>query len=133
MKLSDIKGERTFDVIADIIDPIANIAEDKAAVALFERKKLPKGMTAKQFMVSRIRESVPELLRNHKTDLIAILSTIEGITPDEYEKSLNLVKIVKDCTELLTDDAFTTLFISAQTKEDGVSSGAAPETSQEEA
>ena len=28
MKLSDIKGERTLDVIADIIDPIANIAED---------------------------------------------------------------------------------------------------------
>ena len=26
MRLSDIKGERVFDVIADIIDPIANIA-----------------------------------------------------------------------------------------------------------
>ena len=31
MRLSDIQGERVFDVIADIIDPIANIAEDDAA------------------------------------------------------------------------------------------------------
>jgi hypothetical protein len=41
MKLSKIKGERAFDVIADIIDPIANIAEDKVAAALFQRQKLP--------------------------------------------------------------------------------------------
>ena len=38
MKLSKIKGERVFDVIADIIDPIANIAEDKVAAALFQRQ-----------------------------------------------------------------------------------------------
>lgn len=31
MKLSDIKGERTLEVIADIINPIANIAEDETA------------------------------------------------------------------------------------------------------
>ena len=50
MRLSDIQGERVFDVIADIIDPIANIAEDNAASALFKREKLPEGMTAKEFM-----------------------------------------------------------------------------------
>ena len=40
MKLSDIKGERTLDVIAEIIDPVANIAEDKAASDLFQKKNL---------------------------------------------------------------------------------------------
>ena len=44
MKLSKIKGERVFDVIADIINPIANIAEDKEAAALFQRQKLPDGV-----------------------------------------------------------------------------------------
>ena len=29
MKLSDIKGDRVLDVIADIIDPIANMVQDK--------------------------------------------------------------------------------------------------------
>ena len=38
MRLSDIQGERVFDVIADIIDPIANIAEDDAASAMFRRE-----------------------------------------------------------------------------------------------
>ena len=41
MKLSDIQGDRVFDVIADIIDPIANIAEDEKASAMFRREKLP--------------------------------------------------------------------------------------------
>ena len=49
MRLSDIQGERVFDVIADTIVPIANIAEDDAASALFKREKLPDGMTVQQF------------------------------------------------------------------------------------
>ena len=42
MKLSDIKGERTLDVIAEIIEPIANIAADQTAAALFQRQRCPK-------------------------------------------------------------------------------------------
>ena len=54
MRLSDVKGERTLDVIADIIDPIANIAEDKEASELFTRKKLPDGMDPRQvFSIGR--------------------------------------------------------------------------------
>ena len=53
MKLSDIQGDRVFDVIADIIDPIANIAEDEKASAMFQREKLPEGMTGKQFAMQR--------------------------------------------------------------------------------
>ncbi len=56
MRLSDIKGERTLDVIADIIDPIANIAEDEVASDLFKREKLPEGMTAKKFLLQRARK-----------------------------------------------------------------------------
>lgn len=29
MKLSDVKGDRVIDVIADVIEPISNIAQDK--------------------------------------------------------------------------------------------------------
>ncbi len=112
MRLSDIKGERTFDVIADIIDPIANIAEDKEAAELFTRKELPKGMTPKRFLLQRARKSVPALLKGHKEDVIFILSTIEGTSPEAYKEALNLAKLFKDCVELLTDEAFTVFFIS---------------------
>lgn len=125
MRLSDVKGERTLDVIADIIDPICNIAEDESASAIFKRKKLPEGTTAKKFLLQRAKKSLPVLLKNHKGDLIAIFAAIEGVSPGEYAESLNLVKLTKDFIDLITDDAFSTLFISAQS---GKPSGSAPES-----
>ena len=125
MRLSDIKGDRTLDVIADIIDPIANIAEDSAAAALFRREKLPEGETPKGFMLHRVRKHLPHLLKSHKEDIIAILAAIEGISAEAYAEKLDLVKLTKDFTELLTDEAFTQLFISAQS---GMPSGSAPES-----
>ena len=95
MKLSDIKGDRTLEVIAEIIDPIANIVEDDTASAMFRREKLPDGVTAKKFLLQRARKSLPVLL--------------------------------KDCTDLLTDETFSALFISAQSEKQ---SGSAPENTE---
>ena len=124
MRLSDIKGDRVFDVIADIIDPIANIASDEIASALFKREKLPEGMTAKEFLLERARKAVPALLKGHKSDIITVLATIEGVSTDDYRESLTLAKLMQDTAELLTDEAFGELFISAQS---GTSSGSAQE------
>ena len=129
MKLSDIQGDRVFDVIADIIDPIANIAEDEKASAMFRREKLPEGMTVKQFATQRARKSLPALLKGHKGDIVAILAAIEGVSTDAYNGALNLVKLMRDAAELLTDDAFTALFLSAQSEN---SSGSAQENTEGE-
>ena len=128
MRLSDIKGDRVFDVIADIIDPIANIASDETASALFKREKLPEGMTAKSFLLKRARKAVPALLKGHKSDIITVLSTIEGVSADDYRASLTLAKLMKDTAELMTDEAFGELFISAQS---GNFSGSAQENIEE--
>lgn len=122
MKLSNIKGERTLDVIADIIEPIANIADDEEATSLFKKEKTPKGITAKKFLVERIKKSVPILLKEHKQDIISILAAIEGKKQEQYKEELNLVKLTKDCIDLLNDPVFIELFISAQ---NGDSSGSA--------
>lgn len=124
MKLSEIKGARTFDVIADIIEPIANIAEDSGE--LFKREKAPEGVDPRSIILKRLKANVPKLLKTHKADMIAIMAAIEGVSAAEYEASLNLAKLTKDCTELLTDEAFIALFTSAQTEN---SSGSARETS----
>ena len=115
-------------MIADIIDPIANIAEDEEASALFKREKLPEGMTAKKFLLQRARKAAPALLRGHKGDIITILSAIEGTTPESYAGALNLVKLIKDTVDLLTDEAFGALFISAQS---GGDSGSARESTED--
>ena len=122
MKLSNIKGERTLDVIADIIEPIANIANDEEATSLFKKEKTPEGITAKKFLVERIKKSVPILLKEHKQDIISILAAIEGKKQEQYKEELNLVKLTKDCIDLLNDPVFIELFISAQ---NGDSSGSA--------
>lgn len=127
MKLSDVKGARTLEVIAEVIDPVANIAEDEAAAALFRREKLPEGMTAKKFLLQRVRKFLPVLLKKHKADLIAIMAAIEGTDKKSYEDSLSLIKLTRDVTDLLTDEAFGELFISAQS---GTPSGSARENTE---
>lgn len=128
MKLSDVKGERTLDVIADLIDPIANIAQDKDVSEMFKRQAVPEGMEAREFFAARMRKGMPALLKGHKGDIIAILATIEGVSPDEYTKSLNLAKIIKDFTELVTDEAFLG-FLSSSTSEKVGTAATAPSAS----
>ena len=104
MRLSDIKGDSVFEVIADIIDPAYNIASDKGAARLFRRESVPKGMTSEEFVLKKIHECVPQLMRSHKDDLVKILSTIEGTTPEEYVEGLTLAKLIHDVVEMLTDE-----------------------------
>ena len=49
MRLSEIKGERVFDVIADIIEPACNIASDPVASRMFRGEKAPEGMEPRDF------------------------------------------------------------------------------------
>jgi hypothetical protein len=106
MKLSDVKGSRTFEVIADIVVPIANISEDDTVMELFDRREIPEGMDKRTFIAERIKTSVPCLVRDHKSDVLAILAAIEGVDTDEYENGLTLAKLVGDLYELVTDDEF---------------------------
>jgi len=110
MKLSEIKGERVFDVIADIIDPIVNIAEDEDAADLFKPQAPPEGMTPWQFFLKRIKKSLPPLTRAHKDDFVKIIASINNVDPDEYKKNVTLGKLLSDVIELITDDEFSSFF-----------------------
>lgn len=130
MKLSEIKGERAIDVIADLIEPIAKIAEDKEAVKLFKRERCPKGQAPRTFLLKRIRSSVPVLLKNHKTDLIEIMATVEGVSQETYAESLSVPKLIADIFGMLSDSELLSLFGLAQTTEEN-SSAAAQDNTQE--
>lgn len=115
MKLSDIKGDRVFDVIADIIDPIANMVQDKDVAAMFKREAVPDGMEARDFFAKRMCKGLPVLLKSHKADIIAIMAAIEGVTPEQYAASLDFPKLFTDVMELVTDDAFLDFLSSSET------------------
>lgn len=115
MKLSDIKGDRVLDVIADIIDPIANMVQDKDVAAMFKREAVPEGMDARDFFAERMRKGMPVLLKGHKADIIAIMAAIDGVTPEQYAESLDFTKLFTDVMELVTDDAFLDFLSSSET------------------
>ena len=131
MKLSDVKGDRCLDVVADIIGPICSIAEDKDAVELFKPKKAPKGMTANQYFAKRMKAGVPKLLKHHKDDVVEILSVIQGVKPDEYLEGLTLPKLITDVLEMLTDKDIVA-FLSSQQATDGSLTGASESTQDRE-
>ena len=98
MRLSDDKGERTFEVVADIIEPVYRIAQDEAAVEMLSPKPCPEGEDPKKFMARRLVAGVPALLRSHKGDLVA---------------SLDLAKLAASLAELVSDPALMGFLASA--------------------
>ena len=115
MKLSDIRGDRVLDVIADIIDPIANMVQDKDVAAMFEREAVPDGMEAREFFAERMRKGLPALLKGHKADIIAIMAAIEGVTPEQYAALLDLPKLFTDIMDIVADDALLDFLSSSGT------------------
>lgn len=110
MKLSDIKGGRVLDVLADLVGPVLSIAEDEEAKRLFTRETPPEGVDVQDFATEKIKKGVPTLIKGHKTDMIAILAVLEGVSSEEYANGLTLAKLMADVTELLTDDEFVAFF-----------------------
>ena len=110
MRLSDIKGERVFDVMADLIEPVASLATDENVSKFFSKATPEEGQSMRDYAIARIRECVPSLLRDHKEELCAILSSIEGVTVDEYVSKLTMASLVNDVIELLNDSEFLAFF-----------------------
>lgn len=113
MKLSDIKGDRAIDVVADLIDPVCNIAQDPATKDLMTVKEVPEGANVYELAVQRLRKHVPALIKAHKNDLVAIFSALEGVPQEEYKESLSFAKLLSDVVVLLNDREFLQFFMSA--------------------
>lgn len=123
MKLSEIKGDRAIEVIADILEQVAIIAADPEAMKFFtEKPKVDKNGNMlepmEKWVAKRIGEKLPYLLRTHKNSLYAIFATLEGIPVSEYTKTVTITKIIKSLADLFNDEAIAPLFTSAQPKEE---------------
>ena len=114
MKLSQIKGADAIDVLARIIQPIANIALDKDALDAIKLKAVEKeGKTPEQIRelaMMRISDAIPAMLGNHRMDICEIIAAINGKTRDDYIASLTFDKLLKDCMDVLTDDELFSFF-----------------------
>lgn len=101
MRLSDFKGEEAIDALADIIEPITAILSDKKIFELSQKKARP-------------IEYVQPMLKEHKTEVIAILARLENKTVEEYKKGLTLVTLPMQVLELINDPEIQNLFHSQE-------------------
>ena len=113
MRISEIKGEAVIDLIADIIEPVANIATDPRIQEIIKHETVPEGTDIRALAVERLKANVPTLIKTHKADVIAILAAIEGVDAAEYKKNLNLATFIKDVTEVFADPDLIGFFTSA--------------------
>lgn len=111
MKLSEIKGERALEVLADLIDPIAEMVQDEG----FKE-------------VARAGDKmgvVKYLLKSHGKNVIKVLALINGENPDTYEPTLVQLPIM--VLELFEDPDVTRLFGLQSQTEQLASSGSVTE------
>ena len=113
MRLSDIRGERVLDVIADIAAPTINIASDEDAAAFFKAQPPKEGQTREEAFAERMKVAAPALMKTHRDDFVAILAALDGVTVEEYVEGMTLGSVLVDVFELLTDEAFED-FLSSQ-------------------
>ena len=108
MKLSELKGERAVEVIADLIAPITNIAIDQQNLQLFRAEKR-EGETDRDMALRDFKEKIPKLLKTHKQDVLEIICAINEKNPED----MSIVDIIHDLLQLANDRDFLNLFLSA--------------------
>lgn len=111
MKLSDIRGEKALDVLADLLEPAAEIVQDKAVVAAFDGG-------------DNVLAAVKAAIKNHKKAVITILAITEGENPATYQP--NVLSLPMKLIEILNDEELMGLFTS-QGQTESTSSGSVSE------
>lgn len=129
-KLSEITMEQGLDIVADILVPIMNIAEDDTARDFFTKEKPREGENAIQMALRRIKSSLPALIKKHKEDLIVIMAALNTQTVDEYKHSKGFMGLVKDIVSLANDEDLQGIFTSAESENISESSGSASENTE---
>ena len=112
MKLSDIKGEKALDVLAELVDPVTLIIADKEIAAIYRSNK-PKILLVKK------------LIHKHKKEVLTILAILNEEDPKKFEPSLIELPIM--LLELLNDEELQNLFTSQGQTRESESSGSATE------
>lgn len=99
MKLSDIKGERSLDVIADAMELVDGLSGDERVEAFIDDLRAADGDGQKVFMA--FCRHLPQVVRENKRQIVGILSAAAGMSAEEYAENGN---VLGDLFGLLTED-----------------------------
>jgi len=107
MKLSDVKGERSADVVADVIAFVCALGSEDEINALLTPRKGKKVNNA-EFA----RSFYPTVFKKYKKELYEALGSIEGCGAKEYAAKTNPATLFNDFADLMADPMFQELFPS---------------------
>ena len=114
MKLSEYRGEDALDILAELIEPAAEIFGDKE----FSR----------QYKIAPVK-AVKWALKNKAKAVITILAVLDGEDPAEYKP--NILTLPAKLLELLNDPDRINLFTMQAQNTEATFSGSAMETTGE--
>lgn len=118
MQLSEIKGEEALDVLADIIDPVTEIMNDKEVARIYQTNQ------------PRIK-LVKFIIKKHKKEVIEILARLECEEPEEYIKKMNVLSLPIKLLEILNDKELMEVFQSQGQGTELTTFGSATESTKE--
>jgi hypothetical protein len=114
MKISDYKGEAALELLAEIIEPAAEIMTDKEVVGAFKKNKF---------------KGVSLAIKSHKAAIIRVMAAIDGVPVEEYH--CNVFTLPQKVLQILNDKELAELFISQGQMGDAKSSGSASVNTEE--
>lgn len=115
MKFNELKNEQSIEALADMFDPIIEIASDDAIKsAARSGDKI---------------QTVKLMLKNHSRAIFELMAITDGVPVDEYE--CNVLTLPAKLMELFDRPEFSFLFPSQSQKMEETYSGSATENTKE--
>lgn len=99
-KISEFKGDKALDLIADLLEPMSEIMTDE------EIKKAWKSSTK--------LKSAELILELHKKSIFEILAKMSETSVAEYKEKSNPVTLFRDVLSLMNDDELMAVFHSQE-------------------
>ena len=116
MKFNELKNEQAIEALADMFDPIVEIASDEAIKSA--------ARSDNRILVVKL------MLKNHSRSVFELMAASEGTPVDEYE--CNILTLPAKLMELFNRPEFGFLFPSQSQKAENTSFGSAMENTGDE-
>ena len=118
-RLSEIKDEEALDLLANILTPVSEIAQDQDVKAVFS------GKTQKT-----VAEIVAQIIKAHKGAVMDIMAALEGVPREDYH--CNILTLPKQIMTVLNDPDLMAFFREQGQIDSSNGSGSVTENIEEE-
>lgn len=124
MMLSDFQDEEALDLLADIIEPVGTILEDKEIAKIYEE-----GTKSGNFGIKLKLKLVSVMIRNHKREMIEILAKLDKKDVADYH--CNVLSLPGALLSLINDPLMMDFFVPQAQKKGETSFGPVTENTEE--